>query len=175
MRTCNSVAKLVIGLLFAAAASCAPREEIYTSKGFMYFDAGGDVFVAEGKWQRAGGSRTVLVPDVNSVRIECYRQQGFCDEYIAKLITPEDDETKTTRGKSLFLMKQTFKITEWNPNYLSASADPRAADLFLRISFRDGVAERSARWTSARGAEVDDPSVVHNWVLRVVKPPDPPN
>lgn len=145
---------LFVGLLVLSGFACTPPEQIYSGMNLMFFDAGGDIFVAEGKWQRVGQERTVLVPDVNSVRIECYRPQGFCDEYIAKFITPADDETKTTQGKSLFLMKQTFRITEWNQERISASADPRAADLSLRISLRvelrndrhDGRRREVRRW-----------------------------
>ena len=175
MLTTTMRAALGVGLFLAlGVVSCrVPPDDIYCGSNIMYFDGDGRIFIAQGRWQRVGEKRTVLVPDVNSARIECYRDQGFCDEYIAKFITPADDETKTSRGESLFLMKETFRITEWNDHTIMANAGPRAADLHLRISLRDGVAERSARWTPARGAEVDDPTVVYHWVFRTVKPPDP--
>jgi hypothetical protein len=141
---------------------------------WMHLEEDRSYLLIEGRWRRLGNSRSVLVPDMNHVRVECYRRERVCIEHIAKLITPDDDDTGLATTKSLFVMKETFQIGEWTEDTISARATPRAADLNLRISLRDGVAERSARWTPARGAEVSDPSVTYNWVLRTLRPPNSP-
>ena len=47
-----------------------------------------------------------------------------------------------------------------------AKQETPLADIDLRISVKDGAAEKTYRETKARGAANADPKVVHAWVLQ---------
>ncbi len=157
----------VITLAGATLSSCQPaRRDIGTSrKSFNVYDDGATV-VAEGSWHRLTGQRSVLIPKVNTVRVECWRQIGYCEEYIAKLITPEDSPDVEIEGTVLFLMKEQYPIVEWTDTTIVARAGPRAADIELRLSLVDKSLERTSRETGARGAEGANPTAVEHWILK---------
>jgi len=62
-------------------------------------------------------------------------------------------------------MKEEFRVLEWPQNSIVARAQPRAADVDLRISLVDKTAERTSRETAARGAKGANPTGVHLWRL----------
>jgi hypothetical protein len=96
---------------------------------------------------------TVEVPHVNSVRIECDRAARICNEYVAKFIQKSDDPIGAVERPSLLLMKEQFRVIEWTDTTISGRAEPRAADIDLRISLADRTAERTSRETASRGAQ----------------------
>lgn len=120
----------------------------------------------QGTWHRISERATVEVPRVNSVRIECDRTAGVCNEYVAKFIQKTDDLTRTVERPYLFLMKEQFRVIEWTETTITARAEPRAADVDLRISFADRSAERTSRETESRGAKGANSQNVTQWVLQ---------
>ena len=122
--------------------------------------------VVLGTWRRVSQRSSVEVPHVNSARIECDRAGRVCSEYIAKLIQEIDDPAGAVKQPYLFLMKQQFRVIEWTATTITARAEPRAADIDLRISLVDQVAERTSRETGARGAQGANPANITQWVLR---------
>lgn len=60
--------------------------------------------MVQGTWGRTSERVTVEVPRVNSVRIECDRTAGVCNEYVAKFIQKTDDPAGTMERPYLFLM-----------------------------------------------------------------------
>jgi hypothetical protein len=142
-----------------------PRD-IATNRKWLRLDDDGATIIAEGSWRRVSKQRSVHVPDVNSVRIECRRGSGICDEYIAKLITPDDSPDVKIETTALFMMKEQYQIVEWSGHTVLARADPRATDVELRVSLGDHVVERRSRETGARGAEGADPTRVEHWILK---------
>jgi hypothetical protein len=141
-------------------------EEIATNpKDFFVFDDGGSV-VLQGTWRRTSQRPTIEVPQVNSVRIECYRAARICNEYAAKFIQKSDDPLGAVDRPRLYMMKEQFRVIEWTGTTITARAEPRAADIYLRISLIDRTAERSSRETATRGAQGANPQNVTQWVLR---------
>ena len=122
--------------------------------------------VAQGTWHRISQRATVEVPRVNSVRIECDRTARVCNEYVAKFIQKADDPIEAVERPHLFLMKEQFRVIEWTATTITARAEPRAADIHLRISLADESAERTSRETTARGAQGANPANVTKWVLQ---------
>jgi len=120
----------------------------------------------QGTWHRISERATVEVPRVNSVRIECDRTAGVCNEYLAKFIQKTDELTRTVERPYLFLMKEQFRVIEWTETTITARAEPRAADVNLRISFADRSAERTSRETESRGAKGANSQNVTQWVLQ---------
>ena len=99
------------------------------------------------------------------MRIECDRTTGVCSEYIAKFIQKTDDPTCSMERSYLFLMNEQFRVIEWTETTITARAEPRAADIDLRISFADRSAERMSRETESRGAKGANSQNVTQWVL----------
>jgi hypothetical protein len=66
----------------------------------------------------------------------------------------------------LFLAKERFRVVEWTGTTIIARAEPRAADIDLRISLSERSAERTSRETSSRGAQDANPQNVTQWVLQ---------
>lgn len=122
--------------------------------------------LVQGTWRRVSERATVEVPRVNSVRIECDRTDGVCNEYVAKFIQKTDDLTGSVERPYLFLMKEQFRVIEWTRTTITARAEPRAADIDLRISFADRSAERTSRETGSRGAKGADSQNISQWVLQ---------
>jgi hypothetical protein len=122
--------------------------------------------MVHGSWHRISERPTVEVPRVNSVRIEYDRTAGVCNEYVAKLIQKTDDPTGTVEGDHLFLMKERFRVIEWTGTTITARAEPRAADIDLRISFADRSAERTSRETELRGAKGANSQNVDQWLVQ---------
>ena len=102
----------------------------------------------QGTCGRISERATVEVPLINSVRIECDRTVGVCNEYVAKFIQKTDDPAGTMEQPYLFLMKEQFRIIQWTGTTITARAEPRAADIDLRISLSDRSAERTSRETN---------------------------
>jgi hypothetical protein len=62
-------------------------------------------------------------------------------------------------------MKEEFRILEWSESLVVARAEPRAADIELRISLIDRAAERTLRETGARGAQGSHFGKIEHWIL----------
>ena len=122
--------------------------------------------MVQGTWRRTSQRPTVEVPYVNSVRIECDRTASICNEYVAKFIQKSDDPLGTLERPYLFLMKEQFRVIEWTGTTIAARAEPRAADIDLRISLTTRTAERSSRETAAQGVQGTNPQNVTQWVLQ---------
>jgi hypothetical protein len=144
---------------FLGAGITTDRKEFVVSSDRTYV-------MVHGSWHRISERPTVEVPRVNSVRIECVRTAGVCNEYVAKLIQKTDDPTGTVEGDHLFLMKERFRVIEWTGTTITARAEPRAADIDLRISFADRSAERTSRETESRGAKGANSQNVDQWVVQ---------
>jgi hypothetical protein len=141
-------------------------EQITTDQTDFLVSDDGRYVVLQGTWRRTLQRPTVEVPYVNSVRIECDRTTKICNEYVAKFIQKTDDPLGAVERPYLFLMKEQFRIIEWTGTTIAARAEPRAADMDLRISLTNRTAERSSRETSARGAQGANLQNVTQWVLQ---------
>ena len=139
-------------------------EQIKTDRKNFHVSADDSYVVLQGTWHRISRRPNVEVPQVNSVRIECDRTARICSEYVAKFIQKTDDPR--LGGSHLFLMKEKFHVIEWTRSTITARAEPRAADIDLRISLTDRTAERSSRETASRGAQGANPQNVTQWVLQ---------
>ncbi len=130
-------------------------EPIHTNSRSFQAAKDGSSVIIEGSWHRASKRVTIDIPAANSFRIECLRNVGMCREYIAKLITPEETKASGILGREgtyLYLDVWTFKIQSWDDKHIVAKAEPRAADMYLRISLADRSVERTSQETNARGA-----------------------
>jgi hypothetical protein len=144
----------------------ARRAEITTDQKQFVISSDGRQVMIQGTWRLISQRATVEVPLVNSVRVECDRTTRVCNEYVAKLIQKTDDPTGTIERPYLFLMKEQFRVIEWTGTTITARAEPRAADIDLRISFADRSAERTSRETGSRGAKGANSQNVTQWVLQ---------
>lgn len=63
-------------------------------------------------------------------------------------------------------MKEQFRVIEWTGTTITARAEPRAADIDLRISFADHSAEKASRKTESRGAKGANSQNVSHWVIQ---------
>ncbi len=140
-------------------------EQIKTDQKNFLVSGDGRYVVLQGTWRRTSQQPTVEVPYLNSVRIECDRGARMCNEYIAKFIQKRDDPLGAVERPYLFLMKEQFRVIEWTGTAITARAEPRAADIDLRISLTDRTAERVSRETAARGAQGANPQNVTQWAL----------
>jgi hypothetical protein len=140
-------------------------EEVRTNPKLFQVAQSGEVVIIEGTWRNVTGGPSVEVPRANSVRLECRRSLMTCIEHIAKLIQPSDDSSGFVKQPTLFVMKEEFRVLEWSQTALVARAQPRAADMDLRISLVDRTAQRTSRETAARGAEGANPTAIHLWRL----------
>jgi hypothetical protein len=154
-----------ISVLAQAAAAFLSAEITTDQKQFVVSSDRTSVMV-HGTWHRIAERPTVEVPRVNSVHIECDRTAGVCNEYVAKFIQKTDDPTSTMERAYLFLMNEQFRVIEWTGTTITARAEPRAADIDLRISFADRSAERTSRETASRGAKGANSQNVTQWVLQ---------
>jgi hypothetical protein len=151
--------KKMIGIIILALQGIAFAQTIHTNpKKFQLATDNSGLFI-EGSWRRTSSRPTIEIPAANSFRVECIRSSGLCREYVAVLITPEEGAPYHMEGSQLFMNVQTFKIQQWDAKTLVAKAEPRAADIFLRVSLADRTAERTSQETNARGATGASPGV----------------
>ncbi len=141
-------------------------DQITTEQKNFLVSGDGRYVLLQGSWRRTSQRPSVEVPYVNSVRIECDRTARLCNEYVAKFVQKTDDPDGAVERPSLFLMKEQFRVIEWTRTSIAARAEPRAADIDLRISLTDRTAERSSRETASRGAQGANPQNVTQWVLQ---------
>ena len=153
-------------LLLAVFVVSARGADITTNQKQFVVSSDRRHVTVQGTWRRISQRATIEVPRVNSVRIECDRTAGICNEYVAKFIQKTDDPTSTMERPYLFLMKEQFRVIEWTGTSITARAEPRAADIDLRISLADESAERTSRETATRGAQGANPANVTKWVLQ---------
>jgi hypothetical protein len=148
-----------------ALAAVGRAEEVRTNPKLFQVAQSGEIVIIEGTWRIATGGPSVEVPNANSVRVECHRSLRTCIEHIAKLIQPSDDASGLVKQPTLFVIKEEFRVLEWSQKAIIARAQPRAADIDLRISLVDRTAQRTSRETAARGAESGNPTAIHLWRL----------
>jgi hypothetical protein len=159
------IATLTAGAVFLVAIS-ARGAEITTDTKQVVVSSDHKHVIVQGTWHRISERSTVEVPQINSVRIECDQTAGVCNEYVAKFIQKTDDPTGTMDRAYLFLMKEQFRVIEWTGTTITARAEPRAADIDLRISFPTRSVERTSRETESRGAKGANSQNVTQWVLQ---------
>jgi hypothetical protein len=158
---------LIAGAAFLFVVSARARAaEITTDQKQLIVSSDGRHVMLQGTWDRISERATIEVPRVNSVRIECERTAGVCNEYIAKFIQKTDDPAGTMERPYLFLMKEQFRIITWTGTTITARAEPRAANIDLHISLAHGSAKRTSRETGSRGAQDPQSQNVSQWVLR---------
>jgi len=121
------------------------------------------VFV-KGRWKRTAGNTTLKKPPrINTVSITCDKNSMTCKEIIAELVTPAEESVFKT--KQLFIDETTYKIVDWSNEIIHAKYAAPVADFELRISIKDGLAERRWRETKARGSKTSDPNIYAQWTL----------
>ena len=125
---------------------------------------GNNVFV-KGRWKSLGGnSRYHKIPQLNTVRITCYKEAMICKEIIAKLVTPLEESMFDT--PRLSIRERTYRVIDWSVDkILHAIYETPAANFELKISVQDALAERHWRETKARGSDTSNPNLFENWAL----------
>ena len=58
-----------------------------------------------------------------------------------------------------------YRLIDWSSGVIRAKLEGYVADVELRISSKDQVAERSYRETRAHGSKTSDPTLFENWTL----------
>jgi hypothetical protein len=159
LRTISTVA------LITFIISCTHWDDVETTPKRMDVSNHGRNISIEGKWRSIALRPSLLVPRVNAVSIYCDRRALSCRQIVAKLIQKADDPLGSVDRRHLFLMEQEFRVLEWSESVVVARANPRAADIELRISLKDLAVELTVRETGARGAIGSDPNLVGHWVL----------
>lgn len=158
--------KLIKGFLclltLVIVFSCSGTDKIESiSKNIRSID--NYVFV-QGRWKRIAGNTTLKKPPrINTVSITCDKISMTCKEIIAELVTPEEESIFKT--KQLFIDETTYKIADWSNEIILAKYIAPVADFDLKISIRDGIAERRWRETKARSSETSDPNIYAQWLL----------
>lgn len=120
-----------------------------------------DGFVSmSGRWARVTDSQRSALPLLNAVQIVCSRNQGTCIEAVAGLHSDLDPLFREATGGGLLLTSEVteFSIREWSASAIKAIAQPRVADIELRISMPEKTVSRTAIETSTRGASGADPT-----------------
>jgi hypothetical protein len=118
----------------------------------------------KGRWKRTSAKSFFGKPPiVNTVFITCNRQTMSCKETIAELVTKQD--VKEFEEPWLLIDETTYKIIDWDYQTVRAVHQAQVADIELKVSVRDGVAERRWSETRARGSETFDPKNSESWVL----------
>lgn len=144
---------LRVGLLVLTAACCSrdrSADDITTNSKHMEMSGDKEYMWAEGTWRRVSGEVGSQIPTVNSVRIECFRVNRSCYEYVARFIDPDDDPVAPSR--MLLLTRNEFYIQAWDGDRILAKSEPRAADWYLEINLVTQTAQRTSQETEARGA-----------------------
>jgi hypothetical protein len=159
------IATLTAGAVFFVVVSVRGAE-ITTDQKQVIVSSDRKHVMVQGTWHRLSERPTVEVPRVNSVRIECDRTARVCNEYIAKFIQETDDPIGVMKRPYLFLMKEQFRVIEWTDTTITARAEPRAADVDLRVSLVDRSAERTSRETGSRGAKGANSWNITQWILQ---------
>ncbi len=142
-------------------------KQIHSSKKRLVAQnlGGGDFVVAVGRWKTiASETRYPKLALINATYIFCSKRLRTCQEAIANLYTPEDPPKDSTESfLNVFVMD--YNIIDWSGDTVRAKYEALVADIELRISVKDGVAERSYRETWARGSETSDPNISQSWIL----------
>ena|ERR1700682_6202260 len=156
------VAIVLVGVL-AATVTAGP---IHTNAKSFELAADGSTLTVEGTWHRLSARPTFDIPEANSFRIECSRRDRVCREYCAVLIQPSaEGAAYHVKDTLLFILAQEFVVQHWDTGTITAKAEPRAADIFLRISLTNHTAERTLQETEARGA-VGARRTLDRWLLQ---------
>jgi hypothetical protein len=118
--------------------------------------------IAAGCWIATARDPHSVVPVVNAAQVICDRQEGRCTEALASLHSALDANYRKSFGSgqhALLVAEITeYPVVEWSPTAIRALAEPRAADIEIRISPAEEVVIRVATETSARGAVGADPT-----------------
>lgn len=118
----------------------------------------------KGRWKRTSVKSIFGKPPIiNTVSIACDKQTMSCKETIAELVTTQD--VKEFEAPWLLIDETIYRIVDWSDQTVRAVHQAQVADIELRISIRDGVAERHWIETRSRGSETSNPKNAENWVL----------
>src|SRR5881296_613290 len=105
-----------------------------------------------GRWVVKTAPEHSSLPTANSVQVICVHDRQRCTESLALLYSPTDHAMSSDRGSYLAVLTQEYEVVEWTETTITARAQPRAANLEIRVSLLDHSADRVARETAARGA-----------------------
>ncbi|HUL36535.1 MAG TPA: hypothetical protein VLW47_02535 [Thermodesulfobacteriota bacterium] len=142
-------------------------KQIHSSKKRVVAEnlGGGDFVVAAGRWKTiASRTKYPKLALINTTYIFCSKRLMTCEEATANLYTPEDPSKDSSESfLNVFIMD--YNIIDWSGDIVRAKHEAHVADIQLRISVKDGLAERSYRETMVRGSETADPNISQNWIL----------
>lgn len=107
----------ILVLVFILCAANQVYAKGISSPSKRISQSGNYVFM-EGRWKETtqGGSR--IIPRINTTYIICDKMNVVCNETIAKLTTPQDNELSP--DKLLFTQEFTYKILSWNDGTILA-------------------------------------------------------
>ena len=130
-------------------------------KGFSSIDK--YVFV-RGRWKRTGGNLKLNIPPrINTISITCDKNSMICKEIIAYVVTPQEEPL--LEKPDLSIAETIYQIVDWSNDVIIAKYKAPVADVELRISLRDELAEKRWRETKARGSKGSDPNKYLQWIL----------
>ena len=167
-RICWFLSALLSVVLFSSTYTQAQDWKAVSKQIHTYprsIHTGVDWVVVMGRWKTTVNKTAYpKLAAVNAIHIFCSKQLRTCQEATANLYTPAD-EPKDTSGASLHVLVTDYKILDWSGDTIRAKYEASVADIELKISLKDRVAERSFRETIARGSDTADPNVFQSWIL----------
>ena len=133
-------------------------KKIWTAENYVF---------VQGRWKSSGGnSRFHKIPQINTFNITCDKEAMVCKEIIAELVTPREESMYDFDKPLLLIKERTFRVIDWSVDkILHAIYETPPANVELRISIQDALAERHWRETKARGAHLSNPKYFENWIL----------
>lgn len=117
----------------------------------------------EGRWKQTTPKGTTIIPKINTAKIICNKMNMTCNETVAKLTTPKDSDL--FENKLLFIQEFTYEILSFRDGIIVAKREAPVADVIMKISINDKLAEKSFRETKTRGSETANPDVYYHWIL----------
>lgn len=151
---------MLSGLILLAGCGQGEGETIQTEPYAFEVSDGGAHLVLRGTWRLNPHGKTLLMPEINSVLIECDRQDQTCEEDSARLIQASDDPTGQSQiARSLHSVKQSFQVVEWSETGILARTKTWADETELKISLTEKTAERTLHRGSGETPQV------YRWVL----------
>jgi len=149
-------------LLLVLSSACFKTDSIDSER--KQIQAVENYVFVKGRWKKTEGTSSSHSPArMNTVSIICDKNALTCKEIIAEVVTPQDDSFFKT--KQLFIHEMTYRIVDWSNEIIIAKYAAPVADLDLRISIKDGIAEKHWRETKARGSDTANPNIYTNLIL----------
>lgn len=145
--------KLIVNHLFAGEIN-SPQKTITQKENYVFI---------EGRWKQTTSKGERIIPKINTTKVICDKLKMVCDETIAKLTTPDDDNLFL--NTLLYIQEFSYDILSWKDKIIIAKREAPVAEVIINISVDDNHAEKSFRETKARSSRTADPNIFYHWIL----------